>query len=71
MSLQDWLRSGWIVEHPADRQEIADLLGVADRDLRDALTPGLSADWRLNIAYNAAVQDCHRRPGGLRVSYWA
>ena len=29
---------------------------MADRDLGDARTAGLSADWRLNIAYNAALQ---------------
>jgi hypothetical protein len=29
---------------------------VADRDLRDSQVAGLSADWRLNIAYNAALQ---------------
>jgi len=29
---------------------------VAERDLRDACTPGLSADARLTIAYNAALQ---------------
>ena len=27
-----------------------------DRDLNDAHTAGLSADWRLSIAYNAALQ---------------
>lgn len=37
-------------------QEIAELLAVADRDLRDCQTPSLSAQWRLNIAYNAALQ---------------
>ena len=33
-----------------------DLLGVAERDLADCGVPGLSADWRLNISYNAALQ---------------
>ena len=56
MSLQDWLKNGWLAEHKPSRQEIRDLLGVADRDLADCATPGLSADWRLNIAYNAALQ---------------
>ncbi len=32
------------------------MLGVADRDLRDCVSPGLSEDWRLAIAYNAALQ---------------
>lgn len=56
VSLQDWLRNGWLIEHRSARQEIADLLGVVDRDLTDCQTPGLSPDWRLNIAYNAALQ---------------
>jgi hypothetical protein len=37
-------------------QETADLFALADRDLHDCLSPGLSSDWRLNIAYNAALQ---------------
>jgi hypothetical protein len=56
VSLQDWLRNGWLIEHRTSPQEIADLLGVVDRDLADCQTPGLSPDWRLSIAYNAALQ---------------
>ena len=33
MSLQDWLRNTWLVEHETSREEIADLLSVIDRDL--------------------------------------
>ena len=56
MSLQDWLKNSWLVEHKSSPQEIADILGVADRDLEDCKSEGLSADWRMNIAYNAALQ---------------
>lgn len=56
MTLNDWQNAGWLVAHKPTRQEIADLLAVADRDLDDCQTPGLSADWKLNIAYNAALQ---------------
>ena len=56
MSLQDWLKNGWLVEHRTSRQEIADLLSVTDRDLAQCRAPGLSPDWQLNIAYNAALQ---------------
>ena len=56
MSLQDWLQFGWLKEHKASRQEIADLFAVADRDLKACRTPGLISDWRFNIAYNAARQ---------------
>ena len=56
MSLENWLSNGWLTEHESSRQEIGDLLAIAERDLEQALTPGLSPDWRLNIAYNAALQ---------------
>ncbi len=56
VSLQDWLKKGWLVEHQTSRKEIADLLGMADRDLVQCQTPHLSADWQLGIAYNAALQ---------------
>jgi hypothetical protein len=56
MSLKNWLSNGWLTEHKSSKQEIGELLGIAERDLEQALTPGLSPDWRLNIAYNAALQ---------------
>jgi hypothetical protein len=56
VSLQDWLKSRWLIEHQASRQEIVDLLSMADRDLAQCRTPHLSPDWQLNIAYNAALQ---------------
>ncbi|MGB6067143.1 MAG: hypothetical protein WBG50_20240 [Desulfomonilaceae bacterium] len=56
MSLEDWLRNGWLVEHKTSPAEIAELLAIADRDLSDCRVQGLSPDWRLNIAYNAALQ---------------
>src|SRR5438132_337998 len=56
MSLTDWHKAGWLTEHQTSKREIADLLAVADRDLTDCQLSALSADWRLNIAYNAALQ---------------
>ena len=56
MSLKNWLNSGWLTEHRTSTQEITALLAVADRDLSDCRTSGLSPDWKLNIAYNAALQ---------------
>lgn len=56
MSLKNWLDNGWLTEHETSTEEIRNLLGVADRDLRDCQAAGLSADWRMNIAYNAALQ---------------
>ena len=54
--MADWLASRWIVAHEPSREEIADLLAVVDRDLADAAIPRLSDDWRLSIAYSAALQ---------------
>jgi hypothetical protein len=56
MSLQNWLSNGWLTEHQTSSQEITDLLAIADRDLSECKIHGLSPDWRLNIAYNAALQ---------------
>ncbi len=56
MSLHDWLENGWLLEHRTSAREISDLLKAVERDLADARTPSLSADWKLNIAYNAALQ---------------
>ena len=56
MSLSDWQKQGPLTTHQTSPREIADLLAVADRDLAASRTPGLDADWRLNIAYNAALQ---------------
>jgi hypothetical protein len=56
VSLRDWLRNGWLTEHEASVQEIADLLDIVERDLADCQASGLSSDWQLNIAYNAALQ---------------
>jgi len=54
--LADWRDNRWIVAHEPTREEIADLLAVVDRDLQDAAIAGLSADRKLGISYNAALQ---------------
>ena len=56
MTLSDWQKNGWVKPHKATPEEIADLLAVANRDLKDSKTRGLSEDWQFNIAYNAALQ---------------
>ena len=56
MSLQNWLDNGWLKKHKTSSREIKNLLGVAERDMSDSETSGLSSDWKLNIAYNAALQ---------------
>jgi hypothetical protein len=56
MSLSDLERNGWLTKHQTSPNEIRDLLQVVERDLADSDAEGLSADWRMNIAYNAALQ---------------
>jgi hypothetical protein len=56
MSLNDWLKNGWLKPHQPVAREIADLLALAARDLKDCNAKGLSDDWKFNIAYNAALQ---------------
>jgi len=52
----------WLADNPALRteptsaEEIASLLAVVDRELADAQIPGLSADGKVQHAYNAALQ---------------
>jgi hypothetical protein len=56
MTSQDWLRDGRLTKHATSPEEIRDLKTAAARDLRDCRISDLSADWRFNIAYNAALR---------------
>ena len=56
MSLNEWLKNGWLIEHKTSQKEIDDLFRIVDRDLKDCGVAKLSPDWRFNIAYNAALQ---------------
>lgn len=56
MSFADWVNNGWLVAHTSSKQEIANLLGIVARDLKDSQAKGVSNDWRFAIAYNAALQ---------------
>lgn len=58
MTLSKWTEYGWLRQHKTTRQEIADLLGIVDRDLSDAQTGRISTDWQFGIAYNAALKLC-------------
>lgn len=56
MSLQNWLQNSWLVRHKPSAQEIRELLRIADRDIAASQVKDLPPDWRLAIAYNAALQ---------------
>jgi hypothetical protein len=57
MSLEQWAKNGWLRTHKSSRKEIAGLLEIVDRDLKDA-GANISADWKFGIAYNAALKLC-------------
>ena len=57
MSLEKWANNGWLRSHKTSEREIADLLAIVDRDLKDA-EGDISADWQFGIAYNAALKLC-------------
>ncbi len=54
--MADWRKNGWLIEHQTSAREIADLLAVVERDLADSAADQLSADWRMTIAHNPALQ---------------
>jgi uncharacterized protein (UPF0332 family) len=54
--LKRLLAEGKLRRHRTSAREIADLLGVVDRDLADAHVQEVSADRRFAIAYEAALQ---------------
>ena len=58
MSLEPWLRNGWLQRHDPALPEIQQLLQVVDRELSDAHAKGISADGKFEHAYTAALQLC-------------
>jgi len=58
MSLEDWLRYGWILRSETTIPEILSLFQVADREIADARVIGLSTDGCFQHAYDAALQLC-------------
>jgi hypothetical protein len=54
--LRDWQKNSWLVGHKSSAEEISALLAIVERDLANAKVTGLAEDWRLTIAYNAALQ---------------
>lgn len=58
MSLEQWLRNGWLQVRKPTLAEIQQLIQVVDRDISDARAQGLSADGRFLHAYDAALQLC-------------
>jgi uncharacterized protein (UPF0332 family) len=57
VSLKQWADNGWLKPHRTSREEINNLLSIAERDLNDAKRD-ISPDWQFGIAYNAALKLC-------------
>ena len=58
MTLMQWADNGWLRSHKTSGEEIGNLLAIVERDIKDAIEGGISADWRFGIAYNAALKLC-------------
>lgn len=57
MSLESLEKQGYIKKMAADKKEVADVFGLAKRDLKLAgEISERSLDWAFNIAYNAFLQ---------------
>lgn len=57
MTLKQWAEIDWLSPHEPSRQEMADLLAIVDRDLKEA-KHAASSDWQFGIAYNGALKLC-------------
>ena len=58
MSLEQWVRNGWLQRAEPTLPEIRKLLALVDREIGDAQATGLSNEGRFEHAYNAALQVC-------------
>ena len=58
MSLQIWLKSGWLQSHQTSPEEIRSLWLMVERNLKDAAMDAISFDAQYGIAYRAALLLC-------------
>jgi len=55
MSLSDWAKNDWLKPHKTSKQEIAGLLSIVERELRDSQVAGISDDGKFTHAYRASL----------------
>ena len=55
MPLKYWLSRHWVSKQLTSREEIAAIFRKIDRDIAESRKEDISLDWRLVIAYNAAL----------------
>ena len=53
MSLEDWLSEGYLRNHQTNKNEIAQLFAVFEREIADAQVEAVSAEGRFESAYTA------------------
>jgi hypothetical protein len=61
MSLQDWVKNAWLVPLKTSREEIQNLLGIVERDLRDSRAEGISNDWQFGDLQSPTMPRCRLR----------
>ncbi len=55
MTLEDWENNRWLIRQQTSAKEIENLLRIVQRDLKDAVVCEISAETRLQTAFNAAL----------------
>lgn len=55
MGLEEWVEAGRLKRHETDRDELAELLAVADRAVADARVEGLTPDGKFGLAWPAVL----------------
>ena len=69
MTLDDWVRNGWLRAHTPSEQEMRNRFAIVDRERADAATTSISLDAQLGMLYNAALRHCGYRAGHERQHY--
>ncbi len=55
MSLDEWVKNGWLKKSVPSQKEIKDLLDTIRNDFNDCLNTDLSLDWQFKIAYSSII----------------
>ena len=71
MTLDDWVRHGWLRAHTPSEQEMRNRFAIVDRERADAATTSISLDAQLGMLYNAALRlaDIALRHCGYRAGH--
>lgn len=56
MTIDQLIKRGSLEKRDSSAEEIADLLQIVDRDIKDSKSTEVSSDWQFGIAYNAALK---------------